>query len=102
MGITAAAANVYSQKSAKGTFIRRNPNLEKLLETKNRNIPEVWKSINEYSGSVQHLDFLSEEEKAVFLTAREINQFAVIKQAAQRQIWVDQGQSVNLFFCSKF
>src|SRR5690606_26571127 len=56
------------------------------------------KSINEQSGSVQHLSFLSSAEKQVFLTAREINQYAIVKQAAQRQKFIDQGQSVNLFF----
>lgn len=99
-GIEPIPANIYSQKSAKGTFIRKNPQLVKLLQEKNKDLPEVWKSINEYSGSVQHLKFLSEEEKAVFLTAREINQFALVKQAEQRQKYIDQGQSLNLFFAS--
>lgn len=97
-GIEPISANIYSQKSAKGTFIRKNPALEKLLEKKGQNTPQVWKSINEKSGSVMHLDFLTNEEKAVFLTAREINQHAIIKQAVQRQQFIDQGQSVNLFF----
>lgn len=99
-GIEPIAANIYSQKSAKGTFIRRNPALERILEEMGQNKPEVWKSINEQSGSVQHLDILSAEQKAVFLTARELNQHAIIKQASQRQKWVDQGQSVNLFFAN--
>lgn len=97
-GIEPIAANIFSQKSAKGTFIKKNPTLESYLETLNKNTPDVWKSINEQSGSVQHLNFLSEEAKKVFLTAREINQYAIVKQAAQRQRWIDQGQSVNLFF----
>jgi ribonucleoside-diphosphate reductase alpha chain len=99
-GIEPIAANFYSQKSAKGTFIRKNTMLEEILETKTKNIPDIWKSINEFSGSVQHLDFLTEREKEVFLTAREINQHAIVKQAAQRQRWIDQGQSINLFFAS--
>jgi ribonucleoside-diphosphate reductase alpha chain len=99
-GIEPISANIYSQKSAKGTFIRKNNVLEELLNVKGENTPEIWKSINEFAGSVQHLSFLSNEEKAVFLTAREINQHAVVKQAAQRQRWIDQGQSVNLFFAS--
>lgn len=99
-GIEPVPANMYSQKSAKGTFIRKNPQLVKLLQEKNRDIPEVWKSINEQSGSVQHLRFLSDNEKAIFLTAREINQFAPVKQAEQRQKYIDQGQSLNLFFAS--
>jgi ribonucleoside-diphosphate reductase alpha chain len=99
-GIEPIAANIFSQKSAKGTFIRKNPMLECVLEGLDKNTPEIWKSINEQSGSVQHLDILSAEQKAVFLTAREINQHAIVKQAAQRQAWIDQGQSVNLFFAN--
>lgn len=99
-GIEPWAANVFTVKSAKGTFIRKNKQLEALLEEKDANRPEVWRSINEMSGSVQHLDCLSALEKEVFLTAREINQHTIIKQAAQRQKWIDQGQSVNLFFCA--
>lgn len=97
-GIEPLSANIYSQKSAKGTFIRKNPALERLLEEKGLNTSQVWKSINERSGSVMHLDGLTDDEKAVFLTAREINQHAIVKQAVQRQQFVDQGQSVNLFF----
>lgn len=97
-GIEPIAANVFALKSAKGTFLRKNSTLEKLLESKGKNTPDVWKSISQNDGSVKHLSFLTEEEKEVFLTAREINQFAIIKQAAQRQKYIDQGQSVNLFF----
>lgn len=99
-GIEPLTANIYTVKSAKGTFIRRNSILERVLEEKDRNTQEVWRSINEMVGSVQHLSFLSDHEKAVFLTAREINQHALIKQAAQRQRYVDQGQSLNVFFGS--
>ncbi len=99
-GIEPISANIYSQKSAKGTFIRRNPTLEKLLEAKGKNTQDVWTSCVANDGSIQHLDFLSGNEKQVFLTAREINQHAIIKQAGQRQRWIDQGQSVNLFFSS--
>jgi ribonucleoside-diphosphate reductase alpha chain len=99
-GIEPLSANIYSQQSAKGTFIRKNPTLEKLLQVKNKDDKDTWQSIVKNDGSVQHLDFLSDLEKEVFLTAREINQHAIIKQAAQRQRWIDQGQSVNLFFSS--
>lgn len=99
-GIEPVPANIFSKKSAKGTFIVKNPTLEELLESKGQNTQEIWKSINEQSGSVQHLKILSAEEKTVFLTAREINQHAIIKQAAQRQKFIDQGQSVNLFFAA--
>lgn len=99
-GIEPLAANIYSKKSAKGTFIVKNNTLAKLLVIKGEDTPDVWKSINEQQGSVQHLAFLSKEEKEVFLTAREINQHAIVKQAGQRQKWIDQGQSVNLFFAA--
>lgn len=99
-GIEPIAANIFSQKSAKGTFIRKNIVLQRYLESLGLNTPEVWKSINEQSGSVQHLSVLDDKMKEVFLTAREINQHAIVKQAAQRQKWIDQGQSVNLFFSS--
>lgn len=97
-GIEPIAANIFSQKSAKGTFIKKNKVLLDLLESIGQNTPEVWKSINEHSGSVTHLPFLTDHQKQVFFTAREINQYAIVKQAAQRQKWIDQGQSVNLFF----
>jgi len=99
-GIEPLAANVYAQKSAKGTFIRRNPELERVLEGADMNTEKVWRSIVENDGSVQHLDELPERVRAVFATAREINQHAIVKQAVQRQQWVDQAQSVNLFFAA--
>lgn len=97
-GIEPITANIFVQKSAKGTFIKKNATLERLLESKGKNTSEVWKSINEQNGSVQHLSYLSKLEKEIFLTAREVNQFTLIKMAAQRQRWIDQGQSLNLFF----
>jgi ribonucleoside-diphosphate reductase alpha chain len=97
-GIEAIAANVFLQNSVKGSFLKKNRILEALLESKNKNTFEVWSSINSNQGSVQHLDFLSAEEKDTFKTAREIDQRAVVRQAAQRQAYIDQGQSVNLFF----
>lgn len=99
-GIEPIVANAWVKKSAKGTFIQYNRELINLLKSKNQDSDDVWSSIVKNEGSVQHLSFLSDEEKAVFLTAREINQFAIVKQAAQRQKWIDQGQSVNLFFAS--
>jgi ribonucleoside-diphosphate reductase alpha chain len=99
-GIEPLAANIFSLKSAKGTFIRKNHTLRRLLASRDLDTPAVWKSINEFSGSVQHLDVLSADEKQIFLTAREINQHAIVKQAGQRQRWIDQSQSVNLFFAS--
>lgn len=97
-GIEPLPGGVWSQKSAKGTFIRRNVVLEQYLESIGKNDPAIWKIINEQSGSIQSFPFIDDEVKQVFLTAREINQYAIIKQAAQRQKFIDQGQSVNLFF----
>ncbi len=97
-GIEPISANVYSLKTAKGTFLRYNPILKQLLQEKNKDTVDVWKQINIDDGSVQSLSFLNEDEKELFLSAREINQFAIINQAGQRQKWIDQGQSVNLFF----
>lgn len=99
-GIEPWAANGFSQKSAKGTFIRKNPELVVLLEKLGKNDSETWKSIALNEGSVQHLDFLNENQKRVFLTARELNQFVIVKLAGQRQKYIDQGQSLNIFFPS--
>lgn len=97
-GIEPLVANYYAQKTAKGTFIRKNRQLEELLERKGKNTFDTWEEINKNQGSVRRLSFLSIEEREVFATAREINQFAIVRQAGQRQQWIDQGQSVNLFF----
>lgn len=97
-GIEPIAANCYSMKSAKGTFIRKNQQLTQLLESNGLNTAEVWNEIIKNGGSVQGIKELSKEEKEIFKTAREINQFAIINQAGQRQQFIDQGQSVNLFF----
>lgn len=93
-------ANAFARKTAKGTFIHRNKTLEKLLESKGQNTEQVWNSIVAKEGSVQHLTCLTKEEKEVFLTAREINQFVIVKLAGQRQQYIDQAQSINLFFPS--
>lgn len=97
-GVEPIVANMYSQKSAKGTFIRKNPALEKLLSLKGQDTFETWQQINKDAGSVKNLKCLTDKEKSVFKTAREINQFAIVRQAGQRQKFIDQGQSVNLFF----
>lgn len=99
-GIEPIAANVYAVKSARGTFIRKNPTLVSVLEACGKNDEGTWKSILEQSGSVQHLPFLTDNGRAVFLTARELNQHSLVKQAAQRQQWIDQAQSLNLFFAT--
>lgn len=97
-GIEPLAANVYVDDDAKGLHIRRNPELVKLLESKQRNIPQVWDQIIEDKGSVVNVRCLSEEEKEVFLTFKEINQLELVKQAGIRQQYIDQGQSLNLAF----
>jgi ribonucleoside-diphosphate reductase alpha chain len=97
-GIEPIIANAYVDKTAKGTFIRKNPHLMVLLDKHGKNNDKIWKDIARKHGSVQHLDFLSDDEKNVFKTAYEINQMAIINQAAQRQKFVCQSQSLNLFF----
>jgi len=96
-GIEPLIANLFVAGNAKGTFVRKNPYLESHLEQVGKNTQEVWDSILEERGSVQHLDFLSPREKEIFKTAREIDQFEIVKQAADRQRYICQGQSVNLF-----
>ena len=76
----------------------KNKFLEEVLESKNVNTDDTWKSIVTNKGSVQHLDVLTPEEKEVFKTAVEINQSWVVEHAAQRQEFICQSQSVNLFF----
>lgn len=97
-GIEPWAANIFSQDTAKGNFIRKNPQLEAILKERGKDTTEIWDQINQDGGSVRNLSFFSDHEKDVFKTAREINQFAIVQQAAQRQKFIDQGQSLNLFF----
>jgi ribonucleoside-diphosphate reductase alpha chain len=97
-GIEPVTANVVSNNASAGVFDYINPTLMKLLQSRGKNTDDVWDSITTTSGSVQHLVFLSPEEKAVFKTAREIDQVDVIMQASERQPFIDQGQSINLFF----
>ena len=95
-GIEPIWSNVYVKDIAKIKTTIKNPYLEKLLEEKGMNTPEVWLSIRDNDGSVQHLDFLTEHEKDVFRTYSEIDQLAIIYQAANRQNHIDQGQSINI------
>lgn len=96
-GIEPIAANAYTFKTAKGTFFVQNPQLRSILQQHDLDVAAVWNDIAVNQGSIQHLD-LPEDVKRVFLTAPEINQLALIRQAAQRQPWVEQAQSLNLFF----
>ena len=90
-------ANIYTHKTLSGSFVVRNPYLEKLLSEKAKNSEGVWSSILERGGSVQHLDFLSPEEKDVYKTSFEIDQRWLIELAADRTPYIDQSQSLNLF-----
>lgn len=89
-------SNYYVKDLAKIKSTYKNPYLKDLLRLKDNNTPEVWESILINDGSVQHLNFLTETEKDVFKTFSEISQLSIIQQAAQRQKYIDQGQSLNL------
>jgi len=95
-GIEPIWSNIYVKDIAKTKTTIKNPFLIKLLEEKGRNNQDTWNSIRDRDGSVQHLDFLLENEKNVFKTYAEIDQMDIIYQAANRQSYIDQGQSVNL------
>ncbi|MBL8772559.1 MAG: ribonucleoside-diphosphate reductase subunit alpha [Phenylobacterium sp.] len=96
-GIEPIPANIYTHKTLSGTFAVKNPFLDALLTEKGQNTPGVWDSILQNEGSVQHLDFLSQDEKDVFKTAFEIDQRWVIELAADRTPDICQSQSVNVF-----
>jgi|TARA_R110000868_G_scaffold58904_4_gene181196 ribonucleoside-diphosphate reductase alpha chain len=89
-------SNCYVKDVAKMKVTIKNPVLKKLLSDMGKNNKEVWNSIKKADGSVQHLDFLSDEQKDVFRTFAEINQSSIINQAAVRQSYIDQSQSLNL------
>jgi ribonucleoside-diphosphate reductase alpha chain len=90
-------ANIYTHKTLSGSFVVKNPYLEKLLATKSKDSNNVWNSILEMGGSVQHLDFLSPEEKATYKTSFEIDQRWLLEFAADRTPYIDQAQSLNLY-----
>ena len=96
-GIEPIAANSYNQKTLSGNFIVHNRALRKLLEEKGQNTEEIWTSITIREGSVQHLDFLTQDEKDVFKTAFELDQRWVVELAADRAEYISQAQSVNIF-----
>ena len=95
-GIEPIWSNIYVKDIAKIKTTIKNPFLVKLLEDKGMNTPEIWRTIRDKDGSVQELDFLSENEKEVFKTYSEIDQLTIIYQAANRQNYIDQGQSLNI------
>ena len=90
-------ANIFTHKTLSGSFTVKNAALKKLLEEKGQDTDEVWTSILEHEGSVQHLDCLSADEKDVYKTAFELDQRWVIELAADRTPYICQGQSVNVF-----
>lgn len=97
-GIEPYRANAYAQKTRSGTSLVKNEYLQHTLQELGQDTDEVWNSIVNNKGSVQHLDFLDEWTKDVFKTAPEINQEWVIEHAAGRQSFICQSQSLNLFF----
>jgi len=90
-------ANIYTHKTLSGSFVVKNPYLEKLFAAKSKDSTNVWNSILEKGGSVQHLDFLSQEEKDTYKTSFEIDQRWLIELAADRTPFIDQAQSLNLY-----
>ena len=90
-------ANIYTHKTLSGSFVVKNPHLESLLVDKAKNSDAVWNSILEKGGSVQHLDFLTQDEKDVFKTSFEIDQRWLLELAADRTPFIDQAASLNLF-----
>jgi ribonucleoside-diphosphate reductase alpha chain len=94
-------ANAYRQDTLSGSFLNKNKYLDKILRSKDlteEQMQDAWSSIIANDGSVQHMDILSSEEKDVFKTGMEIDQRWVIEHAADRQVYIDQAQSLNLFF----
>ncbi|WP_309604432.1 ribonucleoside-diphosphate reductase subunit alpha [Phenylobacterium sp.] len=96
-GIEPIPANIYSHKTLSGTFAVKNPYLERLLDQTGHNTPAIWDGILENEGSVQHLDFLSQDEKDVYKTAFEIDQRWIVELAADRTPDICQSQSINIF-----
>ena len=91
-------SNAYTHRTRAGAHLVKNRALEKVLEEHGENTENTWKSIIANEGSVQHLEFLSEQELKVFRTAFELDQAWVVEHSAKRQEFICQGQSVNLFF----
>ena len=90
------ASNYFTKDLAKGKFTYRNPYLKKVLELHEKDDVETWMDILKHGGSVQQLDFLSQNEKDVFKTFSEISPLVIVQQAAARQKYIDQAQSLNI------
>jgi len=95
-GIEPFSSNYYKAGLAKGNFMRKNKYLKQLLEEKGLDNEDTWRSIMLHHGSVQHLETLTQEEKDIFKTFKEISQLEIIQQASVRQKFIDQAQSLNL------
>ena len=93
-------ANIYTHKTLSGSFVVKNPYLERLLQSKSKDSTAVWNTILEHGGSVQHLDFLSQQEKDVYKTSFEIDQRWLLEFAADRTPYIDQAQSLNLYIAA--
>ena len=100
-GIEPWAANIFTEQSAKGTFIRKNPTLENILKKEKLNTKEIWDKILADGGSVQDIEGLNEDTKEVFKTFKELNQLELVRQAGIRQQYIDQSVSLNLAFPSE-
>ena len=100
-GIEPWAANIFTEQSAKGTFIRKNPTLENILKKQKLNTKEIWDKILADGGSVQDIEGLNEDTKEVFKTFKELNQLELVRQAGIRQQYIDQSVSLNLAFPSE-
>lgn len=96
-GIEPLSTNAFTQKTLSGSFLVKNQYLTALLQKLGLDTREVWSDIILHEGSVQHLPFLTDEEKAVFKTAFEVNQEAIVRMAGDRAPFIDQAQSLNLF-----
>jgi ribonucleoside-diphosphate reductase alpha chain len=94
-------SNYFVKDLAKGKFTYRNPDLKKLLQEADMDKAEVWKNILTHGGSVQHIEWLTQDEKDVFKTFGEISQKEIVVQAAQRGPFVEQGQSLNIMIAPK-
>ena len=98
-GIEPIVANSFIQQTSAGEMVRMNPIFVALAKEKGKYSEEMMTDLAQnYSGSVQHLDWLTDHEKQVFKTAYEMDQFVIVRMASNRQRYIDQGQSLNLFF----
>ena len=96
-GVEPVAANSYTHKTLSGSYNVRNKYLKVVLEKYKKNNNEIWSSITTNQGSVEHLDFLTQDEKDVFKTAFELDQRWIVELGADRTPYISQAQSINIF-----